>query len=89
MLFGEVKSSVKKATEAFGISRFPTLVVLTPQSGAIQYEGKLKHDALHDFLNEHALPAPNKKKSSGKQKDSDKNKEQASTEPEEKPCEYN
>jgi protein disulfide-isomerase A6 len=83
MLFGEVKSSVKEATEAFGVSRYPTLVVLNPQSGVVQYDGKLKHDALHEFLDEHAIAAPTKKKSSsGKSKD----KEQAAPEPEETPC---
>lgn len=68
MLFGEVKKSVKEAVEAFGISKYPTLVVLTPDSGAIEYSGKLKKDALEDFLKQHALPAPEKSKKNGKSK---------------------
>ncbi|KAI8579575.1 hypothetical protein K450DRAFT_241645 [Umbelopsis ramanniana AG] len=68
MLFGEVKSSVKRAVNEFGVNGFPTLIVLTPESGAITYGGKLKHDALYKFLEEHAIPAPSKKKGGNSQK---------------------
>ncbi|CAM0136133.1 hypothetical protein VKS41_005474 [Umbelopsis sp. WA50703] len=68
MLFGEVKKSVKEAVESFGISNFPTLVVLTPDSGAVEYSGKLKKNALEEFLNQHALPASEKSKEKNKSK---------------------
>jgi protein disulfide-isomerase A6 len=84
MLFGEVKSSVKRAVSEFGVNRFPTLIVLTPESGAITYDGKLKHDALYKFLEEHALPATNKKKS----QKSKPVAEEPIKEDVEEPCEY-
>jgi protein disulfide-isomerase A6 len=85
MLFGEVKSSVKRAVKEFGVNGFPTLIVLTPESGAITYDGKLKHDALYKFLEEHALPAPSKKKGGNSQK-SKPNAEEPIKEAAEEPC---
>ncbi|KAI9025105.1 hypothetical protein CLU79DRAFT_746284 [Phycomyces nitens] len=62
MLMGEVKKSEKDVMEIFGVQSFPTLVVITPENGSIKYDGKLKHEALHEFLNEHALAAEPTKK---------------------------
>lgn len=84
MLFGEVKSSVKRAVKEFGVNKFPTLIVLTPESGAITYDGKLKHDALYKFLEGHALPAINQKKS----QKSKPVAEEPIKEAVEEPCEY-
>jgi protein disulfide-isomerase A6 len=88
MLFGEVKSSVKKAVNEFGVKTFPTLIVLTPESGAIAYDGKLKHKALYEFLDLHALPAPSNKKSNGSSSQKSKAKdEEPIKEAVEEPCE--
>ncbi|KAI8142447.1 hypothetical protein BJV82DRAFT_614932 [Fennellomyces sp. T-0311] len=61
MLVGEVKKSEKALVKEFGIKSFPTLFVVSPSAGHVQYEGKLKIEPLTEFLNEYALPSQEKK----------------------------
>ncbi|KAL0088345.1 hypothetical protein J3Q64DRAFT_1725209 [Phycomyces blakesleeanus] len=75
MLMGEVKKSEKDVMEIFGVQSFPTLVVITPENGSIKYDGKLKHEALHNFLSKYALAAePTQKKPQEKEKEKEKEK---------------
>jgi protein disulfide-isomerase A6 len=55
MLLGEVRDTAKAATAEFGVSTFPTLMML-PADGAapIKYEGEMKPKALSAFLETHA-----------------------------------
>ncbi|KAI9491047.1 hypothetical protein BDB00DRAFT_834980 [Zychaea mexicana] len=68
MLVGEVKKAEKDLVTEYGVSSFPTLFVASPTAGHVAYQGKLKHEPLAAFLNEHALPAKQKKTSSKKAK---------------------
>ena len=58
MVLGEARDTATKAVEEFGISDFPTLVVLPSGEGAspIKYEGELKPAALTAFLASQAAP---------------------------------
>ena len=60
MLIGEARETAAKATSEFGVSDFPTLVVLPAGKGAapLTYDGELKPAALTSFLESHAAPAP-------------------------------
>lgn len=55
MLVGEVKQSEKNIVSEFNIQSFPTLVVISPEYGTVQFEGKLKRDTLKSFLEKYAL----------------------------------
>ncbi|CAO3673653.1 unnamed protein product [Rhizopus microsporus] len=55
MLVGEVKQSEKNIVSEFNIQSFPTLVVISPEHGTVQFEGKLKRDTLKSFLEKYAL----------------------------------
>ena len=69
LLTGEVKKSEKAVLEQFGVTSFPTLMVLVPgQQDPVVYQGKLKYDLLHDFLSEYALPGAEKPKPKAKAK---------------------
>ncbi|PHZ07997.1 thioredoxin-domain-containing protein [Rhizopus microsporus ATCC 52813] len=61
LLMGEVKQSEKNIVNEFNIQSFPTLAVISPEHGTVQFEGKLKRDALKSFLEKYAL----KSKTSG------------------------
>ncbi|KAG0166587.1 protein disulfide isomerase (PDI) protein [Apophysomyces sp. BC1034] len=66
MLLGEVKKSEKAVLDMFGIQSFPTLLVISPEAGHVKYEDKLKYQALHAFLDSHALPKQNGEKAKPK-----------------------
>ena len=71
MLIGEAKDHAKKTVEQFGVSEFPTLVVLPAGSdgsaaSAIKYDGEMKPAALSAFLETHALEKPVASPSDGK-----------------------
>jgi len=62
ILLGEVKHTDAALVERFGVTQFPTLLVL-PKDGegeAIRLHGTLNRESLVSFLEEHALPAPTK-----------------------------
>ncbi|KAF7722282.1 protein disulfide isomerase (PDI) protein [Apophysomyces ossiformis] len=61
MLLGEVKKSEKEVLNMFDIQTFPTLLVISPEAGLVEYDGKLKYDALYAFLDSHSLPKQNRK----------------------------
>lgn len=56
MLVGEVKKAEKDIVKAFGIKSYPTLVVLSPTEGIVQYTGKMKREPLYEFIGQYALP---------------------------------
>lgn len=53
---GEVKQSEKNIVAEYGIQSFPTLLVVTPEHGAVKFEGKLNRDSLKSFMEKYALP---------------------------------
>lgn len=55
LLVGEVKQSEKNIVSEFNIQSFPTLIVISPEHGTVQFEGKLKRDTLKSFLEKYAL----------------------------------
>ncbi|ORZ22361.1 thioredoxin-like protein [Absidia repens] len=57
LLFGEVKKSEKKALDVFGVTRFPTLLVLLPGEGdrTWVYDGKINYKSLYKYLSNVAL----------------------------------
>jgi len=61
---GEAKHSDKKLVEKYGVTTFPTLLILAKEEGGenIKFDGKLSHDALTKFLEPHAIPAPKQEK---------------------------
>ncbi|KAI8075130.1 hypothetical protein BC940DRAFT_229939 [Gongronella butleri] len=80
LLTGEVKKSEKAVLEQFGVTSFPTLMVLVPgQQDPVVYQGKLKYDLLHDFLSEYALPGAEKPKPKAKKQRKKKMQELTST----------
>lgn len=56
LIIGEVRQTSKGLIEKFGISSFPTVLVVTDPSGykGIKYEGEFKKDHLYRFLREYA-----------------------------------
>ncbi|KAG0741012.1 hypothetical protein G6F62_006851 [Rhizopus arrhizus] len=68
MLVGEVKESERNIVAEFGIRSFPTLVVLSPEHGSIQFEGALKREALKSFMEQYALKKGEKKTERVKEK---------------------
>jgi protein disulfide-isomerase A6 len=61
---GETKHTDKKLVEKYGITAFPTLLILAQEEGGehIKFEGKLSHDSLSKFLEPHAVPIPKQEK---------------------------
>ncbi|KAK7738387.1 hypothetical protein SLS53_006202 [Cytospora paraplurivora] len=56
---GQVRNNQKKAVEAFGIEKFPTLVLLPGgDKQSIVHDGELKKDALVHFLSQAGSPNP-------------------------------
>lgn len=76
MILGEAKHSDKKLVEQYGITAFPTLLVLQKEGEAIKFEGKLSHETLTKFLEPHAIPAPKQEKKAGGSSSKAKAKEQ-------------
>jgi protein disulfide-isomerase A6 len=74
MLVGEVKESERNIVAEFGIRSFPTLVVLSPEHGSIQFEGALKREALKSFMEQYALKKGEKKTERVKEKKEKKEK---------------
>ncbi|KAI8977179.1 hypothetical protein BDF20DRAFT_873406 [Mycotypha africana] len=64
MLVGEVKHSEKNIIDEFEVQSFPTLLVFSPEHGAIKFEGKLNRDNLKTFMEKYALSAKDKKDNS-------------------------
>jgi len=56
MVLGEAKHTDKKLVEKYGITDFPTLIVLGEEN--TKFDGKLSHETLTKFLEPHAAPAP-------------------------------
>ncbi|SMY23934.1 unnamed protein product [Zymoseptoria tritici ST99CH_1A5] len=74
---GQVRNKETKAVEAYGVTKFPTLMLL-PGDGKepVKYDGELKKEAIVKFLSQAATPnpdpAPSKKKpKTDKKKDKD------------------
>ena len=67
MLLGEARETAKKTAAEFGVTDYPTLVVLPGGDAAspIAYDGELKPAALTAFLETHALETPIVQASSG------------------------
>ncbi|KAI7863783.1 hypothetical protein BDF14DRAFT_1841102 [Spinellus fusiger] len=82
MLVGEVKKTEKGIMTMFNVKSFPTLLVHTPKDGTHVYEGKLKYEMLHEFLETHAPQIDTKKSKQSKQS---KNTEEASPVKEKEP----
>jgi len=54
LTFGQVRDTEKALVEQYGITKFPTLVVIPKEGEPITYSGELKHDALFKFLKPHS-----------------------------------
>lgn len=72
MLVGEVKKAEKDIVKAFGIKSYPTLLILTPTDGVVQYTGKMKREPLYEFLEQYALPVSQAKQTSKAEASSEK-----------------
>jgi len=57
MVLGEAKHTDKKLVEKYGVTTFPTLLVIGATEN-IKFDGKLAHEAITKFLEPHAGPAP-------------------------------
>ena len=65
MVIGEARDTAVKSFVEYGISEYPTLIVLPADgSEAITYTGELKPAALSEFLEGHAAPEPEKTEAS-------------------------
>ncbi|QDS68280.1 hypothetical protein FKW77_010644 [Venturia effusa] len=81
--FAQIRNKEKNAVETFGITKFPTLVVLPGgDKEGIVYEGEMKKDAMVAFVGEAAGaspnpdPAPTQPKKAAKAKDAPKSKKE-------------
>ncbi|KAF2836392.1 thioredoxin-domain-containing protein [Patellaria atrata CBS 101060] len=85
--FGQIRNNQKKAIETFGITSFPTLVLLPggEQSGIV-YDGDMKKESLSTFISQVAEPNPDpasqKAKSKSTKSSSKKDEAKATKEPE-------
>lgn len=61
LLFGEVKKAEKDVVSQFGVTKYPTLFVISPEAGLVPYTGKIKHEPLYQFLEQYALQKQDKK----------------------------
>ncbi|KZF26061.1 thioredoxin-domain-containing protein [Xylona heveae TC161] len=81
--FAQIRNKGKGAVSTFGVSSFPTLVLLPGgEQDAIVYNGEMKKGPITEFLSQIAQPnpdpAPKKAKASNKAKDESKAKKKAS-----------
>ncbi|KAK4193185.1 putative disulfide-isomerase [Podospora australis] len=64
---GQVRNTQTKAVEKFGITKFPTLVLLPGgDAPAVTYDGELKKEALVTFLSQAGSPNPDPAPAKGK-----------------------
>lgn len=57
--FAQIRDKEQAAVDMFGISKFPTFVLLPGgEQGALVYEGKMKKEAMSEFLKQVAQPNP-------------------------------
>ncbi|KAF1980652.1 thioredoxin-domain-containing protein [Aulographum hederae CBS 113979] len=57
--FGQVRKSEEKAVETFGITKYPTLVVLPGgDKDGLVYDGEMKKEGMNKFLSQIASPNP-------------------------------
>ena len=76
----QIRDKDEKAVAMFGITDFPTLLVLPGGlEPAIVYEGEMKKAAMKAFLETHAAPAPAEPVADSKQKPLKENKKAASS----------
>ncbi|KAF2096633.1 thioredoxin-domain-containing protein [Rhizodiscina lignyota] len=80
--FGQIRNSNEQAVETFGITKYPTLVLLPGgDKDGILYDGEMKKEPMTSFLSQVASPnpdpAPAKAKSS--KKDSSKSKSKSAS----------
>lgn len=67
MALGEARHTDKKLVEKYGVTTFPTLLVVKGEEN-IKFDGKLSHETLTKFLEPHAAPAPQQQKPSSSSK---------------------
>jgi len=65
---GEVKDTEKDVVSRFGVTKYPTLVVVPVSGDQVVYDGELKHEALSKFLKPFAKEIPKPGPSSGSKK---------------------
>jgi len=67
---GEVKDTEKDVVSKYGVTKFPTLIVVPVSGDPVVYSGDLKHDPLLNFLKPYAkeLPKPTGTSNSGSTK---------------------
>jgi len=68
---GQVRDTEKSVVERYGVTKFPTLLVIPSSGEPVTYSGDLKHDLLFKFLKPFAKP-PKEQKEQAKQKSGDK-----------------
>jgi protein disulfide-isomerase A6 len=74
MVLGEAKHSDTKLVEKYGVTTFPTLLVIKGEEH-VKFDGKLSHETLTKFLEPHAIPAETKPSSSSSKSSKEKEKE--------------
>jgi protein disulfide-isomerase A6 len=50
ILFGQIRNTEKQLVDRYGITSFPTLIVIDKDGRQTKYEGELKHDLIWNFL---------------------------------------
>lgn len=73
--FGQIRSANEKAVETFGITKYPTLVLLPGgDKEGIVYDGEMKKDPMTEFLSQVASPNPDPAPAKAKASKKDKSK---------------
>jgi protein disulfide-isomerase A6 len=65
MVLGEAKHSDKKLVEQYGVTNFPTLLVIKDGQEPVKYDGKLSHEPLFKFLSQFAAPPKQQQQQQG------------------------
>ena len=79
LTFAQIRDKEAKAVEMFGITEYPTLIVLPGATKEpVKFEGSYKKKEMKEFIDQYA--APSSKASSGKQKPMEKKQQKASGE---------
>jgi protein disulfide-isomerase A6 len=60
LVFGEVKSSAKELVQELEVTSFPSLIVFTKEGERVVYEGAIKQEQVVKFLDQYAVPLPEK-----------------------------
>ncbi|KAK2848484.1 hypothetical protein FQN49_005681 [Arthroderma sp. PD_2] len=78
--FGQIRNKEKSAVDIFGVSSFPSLVLLPGgEKNSIVYDGEMKKKPMMEFLSQIAEPNSNQAAEKPKQKKADKSSKSSTT----------